>query len=70
MTVIQSWIGKLAGLIGAINRYPLAMLFLLVLAILNAYRIAHAATGYSTYVLAGIIGVLLSVLAQQVYERF
>lgn len=70
MRVMESLKNKLAGLIEAINRYPLTMLFLVAAATVNVNSINHNMEDYSIYLFTFIIGALLSIVAQQVYERF
>ncbi|MBS4194298.1 hypothetical protein [Lederbergia citri] len=61
---------KLIGLIQAINRYPLTMLFLLAIATVNVNMINNETEDYLKYLFTFIVGALLSVIGQQVYERF
>ncbi|MBS4217517.1 DUF4153 domain-containing protein [Bacillus sp. FJAT-49711] len=61
---------KLIGLIQAVNRYPLTMLFLLAIATVNVNMINSETEDYLKYLFTFIIGSLLSVIGQQVYERF
>lgn len=61
---------KLEGLIQAINRYPLTMVFLLAVAVVNGISINKEMKDYSTYIFTFIVGALLSAVVQQLYERF
>ncbi|WP_235872297.1 DUF4153 domain-containing protein [Siminovitchia acidinfaciens] len=70
MNVVKSLRNKLIGLIQAINRYPLTMLFLLAAATVNVNMINNETENYLKYLFTFLIGALLSVVAQQVFERF
>ncbi|MFD1706137.1 DUF4153 domain-containing protein [Siminovitchia sediminis] len=70
MSIMKGLKSKLAGLFDAVYRYPLTMLFLLAAATVNINMIHHETEKYVTYFLAFLIGALLSVTAQQVFERF
>lgn len=70
LKIIASLKNKLSGLLEAINRYPLTMLFLIAAATVNVNEINHVKEDYSTYLFTFIIGALLSAVAQQLYERF
>lgn len=70
MNVVKSLRNKLMGLIQAVNRYPLTMLFLLAAATVNVNMINNETENYLKYLFAFLIGALLSVVAQQVFERF
>lgn len=61
---------KLTGLIGAISRYPLTMVFLLAIAAVNMLSINNDFEQYSTYLFTFIVGGLLSAVGQQMYERY
>lgn len=70
MKIVDSLRNKLEGLIRATNRYPLTMLFLLAIAVVNAITINSDFEDYSTYLFTFIVGALLSAVSQQMYERF
>ncbi|RST59761.1 DUF4153 domain-containing protein [Siminovitchia terrae] len=70
MNVVKSLREKLMGLIEAINRYPLTMFFLLATATVNMNMINNEVENYSKYLFTFVIGALLSIVAQQTFERF
>ncbi|MFS0646966.1 DUF4153 domain-containing protein [Siminovitchia sp. 179-K 8D1 HS] len=61
---------KLMGIVQAVDRYPLSMLFLVAIATINAVSIQKEAEHDSKYLFTFIVGAMLSVVSQQVYERF
>lgn len=58
------------GIIKAANRYPLTLLLLLAAAVTNAIIIQQDVDHYVQYLVTFLIGALLSIVAQQIYERF
>jgi len=70
MNLTESLRNKFEGFIHAVSRYPLTMLFLLATAVVSAISINSEAGDYSTYLFTFLIGALLSVVGQQIYERF
>ncbi|MBS4223751.1 DUF4153 domain-containing protein [Lederbergia citrea] len=70
MKVMKAFQDKLVGLIRAINRYPLTILFLLAIATVNVNMINNEIETYLKYLFTFIVGALLSVIGQHVYERF
>lgn len=54
----------------AVSRYPLVLLFLLVIAVVNIVTIQDESETYLELLYALIIGAWLSAIAQQIYERF
>ncbi|MBS4204398.1 DUF4153 domain-containing protein [Lederbergia citrea] len=70
MKVMKAFQNKLVGLIGAVNRYPLTILFLLAIATVNVNVINNEIEAYLKYLFTFIVGALLSVIGQHVYERF
>ncbi|MEK6190535.1 MAG: DUF4153 domain-containing protein [Carnobacterium alterfunditum] len=69
MKLVQIIQGKFQGLIQAIRRYPLTVIFLVAIAGLNTYLIQQETDDYTRYLYSFIVGVFLSVVAQQLYER-
>lgn len=61
---------KLFGVLKAVNRYPLAVTFLGITAIVNILMIQSDEQQYANLFWTFIIGAFLSVVFQQVYERF
>ena len=70
MKLVQNIQDKFQGLIQASKRYPLTVLFLLVIASLNTYLIQQEKDDYIKYVYSLVVGVFLSAVAQHVYEQF
>ncbi|SIO01464.1 protein of unknown function [Carnobacterium alterfunditum] len=68
MKLVQIIQGKFQGLIQAIRRYPLTVIFLVAVAGLNAYLIQQETDDYTRYLYSFIVGVFLSVVAQHLYE--
>lgn len=61
---------KLSNLMTALNRYPVLVVLLLAITALNIYMIESGDDTYINVLLALIIGVVLSLVAQQIYEQF
>ncbi|MER2174340.1 MAG: DUF4153 domain-containing protein [Carnobacterium sp.] len=68
--LIQKIQDKFQGIIRASRRYPLTVVFLLALAGLNAFLIQQETDTYTRYVYSFLVGIFLSAVAQQIYERF
>jgi hypothetical protein len=68
--VMKRFRNKLVGLIHAVDRYPLTMLFLVAVATVNVVSIQNETEDYSKYLFAFIVGAFLSAVGQQIYERF
>lgn len=60
---------KLTNVIRAFNRYPVVVVFLLVAATVNILMIESDQETFMTALLALVIGAMLSMVAQQIYER-
>ncbi|MCZ2259889.1 DUF4153 domain-containing protein [Sporosarcina sp. G11-34] len=58
------------GIIKATNRYPLTFVLLLAAAVTSGIIIQRDVDHYVQYLVTFLIGALLSVVAQQIYERF
>lgn len=61
---------KFYGVITAVSRYPSVVVFLLAAAIVNMMMIHNDGDSYMNILLTFIVGAVLSLVAQQVYERF
>lgn len=61
---------RLIGVISAVGRYPLTILFLLAAATVNILSIQGVITSYSPMLWTFVVGAMLGIVAQQVYERF
>ncbi|MGB3160864.1 MAG: DUF4153 domain-containing protein [Carnobacterium sp.] len=70
MRIVKNLQQTFQGIIGASTRYPLTVLFLLALALLNGLTINQEKELYTNYLFTLFVGVVLSGVAQQVYERF
>lgn len=70
MNIMKRLQNKFESLIEAVNRFPIAVLFLLAIAIVNARAINYETNDYSTFIFTFVIGALLSAVAQLIYERF
>jgi len=70
MEVKKRFQNKFDGILKATNRYPLTMLLLLAAAITSAMIIQQDVDHYVQYLVTFLIGALLSMVAQQAYERF
>ena len=70
MEVKKRFQNKFDGIIKATNRYPLTMLLLLAAAVTSAIIIQQDVDHYVQYLVTFLIGALLSMVAQQIYERF
>lgn len=70
MKIIEGLKIKMKGLLQAISRYPLTMFFLLALVVVNAISINNRNEDYSKYLFTFLVGALLSIVSQQIYERF
>ncbi len=70
MKVKEKFQSKFAGILKAINRYPLTMLLLLAAATISAMLIQQEIERYFQYLVTFLIGALLTIVAQQIYERF
>ena len=58
------------GMGRSISRYPLTVLFLIAVAVLNSFMIENPREDYARYLLTFLVGAMLSIVGQMVYERF
>lgn len=70
MKFVESLRSKLEGLTQAVNRYPLTILFLVAIAIVNIILINGGSESNYRYLFALFIGALFSIVGEQIYERF
>ena len=70
MKVKRRFQNKFDGILKATNRYPLTMLLLLAATVTSTIIIQQDVDRYVQYVVTFLIGALLSIVAQQIYERF
>lgn len=70
MRLVGSLRNKLEGLIQAVNRYPLTILFLIAIMIVNIVLINDGSESNFRLLFALLIGALLSAVGEQIYERF
>ncbi|WP_414839805.1 DUF4153 domain-containing protein [Carnobacterium sp. TMP28] len=70
MKVAENFKKIIKGIIRAGSRYPLTVLFLLAVTLLNGVMINQEKDLYTNYLFTLFIGALLSGVAQQLYERF
>lgn len=70
MKIIQSIQQKFQSLILAGSRYPLTLLFLVVLTVYSAMLIETSNFDNEKTYMTLLVGTMLSVVAQQIYERF
>lgn len=70
MEIKKQFQNKFAGILKAANRYPITMLLLLAAAITSAMVIQQDIDHYVQYLVTFFIGAQLSIVAQQIYERF
>ena len=70
MKVAENFKKIIQGIIRAGSRYPLTVLFLLAVTLLNGIMINQEKDLYTNYLFTLFIGALLSGVAQQLYERF
>lgn len=52
------------------QRYPLTAIWLVVIAIMNAIELEDSFNNYARFLFTALTGVMLSVVAQHIYERF
>lgn len=70
MKVMKNLRNTFQGMIHASNRYPLTVLFLLGIALINGLNINQEKDLFTNYLYTLFVGVILSGVAQQLYERF
>ncbi|MEG0288882.1 MAG: DUF4153 domain-containing protein [Carnobacterium sp.] len=70
MKLIKNLQQTFQGLLHAGSRYPLTVLFLAAVLVVNAISIQQEQENYTRYLFTFLIGALLSGVAQHVYERF
>ncbi|MFY9902985.1 MAG: DUF4153 domain-containing protein [Trichococcus sp.] len=58
------------GMGRSISRYPLTVLFLIAVALLNGFMIENPREDYARYLFTFLVGAMLSIVGQMVYERF
>ncbi|CZR01290.1 Hypothetical protein Tpal_2629 [Trichococcus palustris] len=58
------------GMGRSISRYPLTVFFLIAVAVLNGIMIEQPKEDYARYLFTFLVGALLSIVGQMIYERF
>lgn len=58
------------GMGRSISRYPLTVVFLIAVAVLNSFMIENPREDYARYLFTFLVGAMLSIVGQMVYERF
>ena len=58
------------GMGRSISRYPLTVLFLIAVAVLNSFMIENPREDYARYLFTFLVGAMLSIVGQMIYERF
>lgn len=61
---------KFKGMVDSVNRFPLTVLFLIAVTILNALMIENRQMDFTRFIYSFLVGAMLSVVAQMLYERF
>ena len=70
MKVMKNLQQSFQGMIRASTRYPLTLLFLLAVTIVNALMINQEKDLYTNLLFTLFVGAIISGVAQQLYERF
>ena len=58
------------GMGRSISRYPLTVVFLIAVAVLNGFMIENPREDYARYLFTFLVGAMLSIVGQMIYERF
>lgn len=58
------------GMGRSISRYPLTVVFLIAVAVLNSFMIENPREDYARYLFTFLVGAMLSIVGQMIYERF
>ena len=58
------------GMGRSISRYPLTVVFLTAVAVLNSFMIENPREDYARYLFTFLFGAMLSIVGQMIYERF
>ncbi|URN85562.1 hypothetical protein [Acetobacterium wieringae] len=69
MKLIDKINEKLGGLVAALSRYPVTVIFLVAAAVVNTMAIEQDAD-YTRYLLTCLVGAFLGFTLQAVWERF
>lgn len=70
MDVKKRFIHQMSNIGQAYTRYPLTMLLFIALSVLNAFQIVDEISGYERYVHGLLVGILLTMVASHINERF
>lgn len=70
MNVLNNFKKGLAGIMQSLSRYPITILWLLVVATLNGMQIQDSFDLYGRWLFTTLTGAMLAVVAQHFYERF
>lgn len=54
----------------SIGRFPLTVLFLIVVAVLNALMIENTEFDFTRFIFTFVVGAMFSIVGQMIYERF
>lgn len=70
MRILNNFKKSLEGIMLSLKRYPVVLMWLVVLTVLNAIEIQDSFDLYSRLLFTGLTGALLALVAQHIYERF
>ncbi|MGP6140161.1 DUF4153 domain-containing protein [Jeotgalibaca sp. A127] len=70
MNILNSFKKGVTGIVQSLSRYPVTILWLLVVATLNAMQIQNDFDLYSRWLYTALTGVMLAAVAQHLYEHF
>lgn len=69
MRIINNFKARMAGAVQSISRYPIVIIWLLIITVLNANQIQNDFDLYSRWLFTSLTGAMLALVAQHVYER-
>lgn len=70
MKFIDSLRKAYTGMGRSISRFPLTVIFLIAVAVLNSFMIENPPEDYGRYLFTFLVGAMLSIVGQMLYERF
>lgn len=70
MRILNNFKSSMAGIMLSLSRYPIVIIWLMAVTVMNALQIHEAFDLYSRFLFTGLTGTMLALVGQHSYERF
>ena len=70
MRILNNFKSSMAGIMLSLSRYPIVIIWLMAVTVMNALQIHEAFDLYSRFLFTGLTGTMFALVGQHSYERF